>query len=1447
MTIIITIDSHQPRSMMTSDPCCFVVLLLCWSAQVSLDGTLRVWDRATCLQLYEFSAAGEVATCLAYSPSPDTHLLAVGYARGHVRLFDVAATRTLVEYQQHGAPVCALHFSPDGRLLLSAARDGQLCVYDAEHLYLPVRLLTGLRLDQPLLPALPAPVPPLPSAPGGLEPQSTPAKASPSASRGSLTPRTKSAAKAGGSAPSSARRPHLQSSPASLSTAPAAASSEEGGVMLAVNRRGTLLAVASTQRGHSSVLLLDTRTWSELRRLPTGLQSVAQLDWLQHPLAVSARLARPDADEQADAQSAVELLARCRGDVLSVVGAEGRVVLLLVDASESAFTLPRAEADWRASSAVGFRSFSLSAGGYGCHIAYSGADSLLHVARRTAPFSSLVPTSQSLEETSVEEVLSGAPQPIRSMFWSPDSQQLFCASGSAILVWQRTCDDAPREQLEAEALMLLAGQVPDHYLRLLPPPQPAVDVTEQLHGSEDAHGHDVDADTALTHLPLHSASESPVSASRVSFAQYVRRRRPFPRQLQSDEPVPCGPISSLETQSVFGLSADGRRHLLWHQRGGFLVFASGCAVLLMDLHTRIQRVLGGTAAIDSGSHTEDVNCLALSTDGLLVASGSGSDEGGSGASILLWGTRRGELVGCLRGHPRSVQSLTFDHSGQLLLSLGTDEDGYLCVWHVPSQRLLARALVASLGETCAHQTVFLSSPFDSCSDSTAVPPLVIGCAGRQTLSIWTLAAPSDVYLGAMNSLPGRLVGHPLARTTTFGDGLAMSDLPQDCPASDWIQVGDAAGRWLLRDGIQFTALTWAASAHLLVAATSHGAVLVFKLPAFRCWSSADMHDGVSQFFRGASLGGRLYDVTQPVSLLSVSRPVDFEVTFLQLCLKSSHLVLAGSAHTLLRFPFRLSKSACTLVPLPEPFDLRVSEESSELTDSTSSSASHASSSGIIHQTVQPFAAPVRRPPPPPTVDLIELARAELLSVPSFIATSPESEVRLDGSVLAVHLDASANVGVAASSAGSVWQLHFSLPQPTNSSKSGVPSQAAWMNPPRPGAMRLLHSHTGFVQQSVFHPDEADVMASASADGSLRVWKRSTHQQILHFQVVDSMCLCVHFSGAPSTASSVDQTEAASATPPSQDALGQLFAGYSDGSVRRLDLQLMAVAAKTQLSAAVTTLLLLDYPTPLGWQPLLVCGCADGTLVLLDADSLSVIDTIDQHSGARIDALDVCRDAAPGLWLAVDSEGRLSVWQLHLQSTDQSDESSPTALVVAGHTSAFTIVAGLSRWLHLAHFYSSEYRPPTGHEAHVPPSAAAFWPGRPNLVWCFAPSQDHQLLCLDLAVERVAMSLSLPHALSSLAASPDGRLLALGCEDRVLLLLELTAALPDSDPSHVLAASVTPEHMTTPSLRALLRPDALQQSSGFPDLVTHVSFAHDSSALVCSSFGEIQVLATVDAD
>ena len=133
-------------------------------ASASLDGTIRVWDMASWSQSAEFRirAPDDVATALAYEPmflpcdaaghaAPGAlaatlaHVLVVGFASGCIRVFDVDSTKCLVEYAQHTAPVGALAFlgDPACPLLFSAARDGSVCVYDVQHQYTPVKMLTS--------------------------------------------------------------------------------------------------------------------------------------------------------------------------------------------------------------------------------------------------------------------------------------------------------------------------------------------------------------------------------------------------------------------------------------------------------------------------------------------------------------------------------------------------------------------------------------------------------------------------------------------------------------------------------------------------------------------------------------------------------------------------------------------------------------------------------------------------------------------------------------------------------------------------------------------------------------------------------------------------------------------------------------------------------------------------------------------------------------------------------------------------------------------------------------------------------------------------------------------------------------------------------------------------------------------------------------------------------
>ena len=98
-------------------------------ATCGADATVRVWDEATGLQKSELASPDDRALVLAWRPETDD--VAVGFASGSVRVFDLDKTETLFDMRQHKAAVSSLQFRSK-RHLYSASRDGHLCLYDAQ-------------------------------------------------------------------------------------------------------------------------------------------------------------------------------------------------------------------------------------------------------------------------------------------------------------------------------------------------------------------------------------------------------------------------------------------------------------------------------------------------------------------------------------------------------------------------------------------------------------------------------------------------------------------------------------------------------------------------------------------------------------------------------------------------------------------------------------------------------------------------------------------------------------------------------------------------------------------------------------------------------------------------------------------------------------------------------------------------------------------------------------------------------------------------------------------------------------------------------------------------------------------------------------------------------------------------------------------------------------------
>jgi WD repeat-containing protein 90 len=96
------------------------------AATVGADRSIRVWSLATGQQKYEFLSPDDAPLCISYRASTSTTTdtansdnaasstdhsgskqrhLACGFESGSLRVLDVPATRTLVEYRQHSGSV----------------------------------------------------------------------------------------------------------------------------------------------------------------------------------------------------------------------------------------------------------------------------------------------------------------------------------------------------------------------------------------------------------------------------------------------------------------------------------------------------------------------------------------------------------------------------------------------------------------------------------------------------------------------------------------------------------------------------------------------------------------------------------------------------------------------------------------------------------------------------------------------------------------------------------------------------------------------------------------------------------------------------------------------------------------------------------------------------------------------------------------------------------------------------------------------------------------------------------------------------------------------------------------------------------------------------------------------------------------------------------------------
>jgi len=106
---------------------------------ISKDTTIRVWNKKTHEQLYEFTSPDDQAISIDVHPAAP--FFACGFITGSLRVFDLEKTCVFEEFRQHETPVISAKFSPDGRFLLTTSVDSVTCVHDVARNYQPVKMI----------------------------------------------------------------------------------------------------------------------------------------------------------------------------------------------------------------------------------------------------------------------------------------------------------------------------------------------------------------------------------------------------------------------------------------------------------------------------------------------------------------------------------------------------------------------------------------------------------------------------------------------------------------------------------------------------------------------------------------------------------------------------------------------------------------------------------------------------------------------------------------------------------------------------------------------------------------------------------------------------------------------------------------------------------------------------------------------------------------------------------------------------------------------------------------------------------------------------------------------------------------------------------------------------------------------------------------------------------
>ncbi|KAG9465767.1 hypothetical protein GDO78_017755 [Eleutherodactylus coqui] len=630
-------------------------------ATVSSDNTIRIWDLASLQQLYDFTANEETPCTVTFHPMRQA--LACGFSSGAIRYFDVAVTALQAEHKQHRGAITGLLFSPDGALMYSSCSAGSLALYSIGHREQHVVRVLGNVVCK---------------------------------------------------------------------------DSERGPQALTLSRDGHLLAfVGPTEY---TVTIMDGRSLDELLRVDV---SILDLDSIKLDCALGLAFSprRP-----------YRLLVFTSGNKM-----------LWLDPTTGQLT----------------REVTHLHKEYCSSVAVSEDNKYLVTAGERI----LKVWDHGLAGSLRPQVFIGHSEPIQQVDFSPD-QQCVITAGDAIFIWNFEAAPEV-DALDVSSAGCVPAAHPSSVMGRLPLPlHSSIDCADQrrdstfissgmprvsaprpcisspprldispVHGAAHTESDDGDEGLGKVHhetskveeVEVQDPGESAGHSSLIIIENQVNRTklpwgrggiaaaqgedlRPDPLcpdiythfnpRFKSSSPakVACHPSAGQERlvlRTVIGYNGNGRGNMVWNPDTGFFAYTCGCVIVVEDLHSGSQRHWLG--------HPEEISTLALTHDGLILASSSGSGDGSSLCQIRVWDAQEGTCVKVLQHHSTEVQAMSFSRDDRLLLSVGDYRDGTLALWSTRTYEMLASTKLPQP----AHAAIFNPSHADT-----------FACVGSRTVNFW---------------------------------------------------------------------------------------------------------------------------------------------------------------------------------------------------------------------------------------------------------------------------------------------------------------------------------------------------------------------------------------------------------------------------------------------------------------------------------------------------------------------------------------------------------------------------------------------------------------------------------------------------------------------------------------------------------------------------------------